>query len=70
MNSYSHKAFDGYAKEEFAAFIGAPAALALNSCTAAFHVALATLGIGPGDAVITRKTEGGGWKGENGMGEG
>jgi len=40
-------------EEEFAAFLGAPAALALNSCTAAMHVALATLGIGPGDAVIT-----------------
>ena len=40
-------------EEEFAAFIGAPAALALSSCTAAMHVALATLGIGPGDAVIT-----------------
>jgi dTDP-4-amino-4,6-dideoxygalactose transaminase len=40
-------------EDEFAAFIGAPAALALNSCTAALHVALVTLGIGPGDAVIT-----------------
>jgi len=40
-------------EEEFAAFMGAPAALALNSGTAALHVALATLGIGPGDAVIT-----------------
>jgi dTDP-4-amino-4,6-dideoxygalactose transaminase len=48
-------------EEEFAAFVGVPAALALNSCTAALHVALATLGIGPGrfdeaqhkDAVIT-----------------
>jgi dTDP-4-amino-4,6-dideoxygalactose transaminase len=40
-------------EDEFAAFLGAPAALALNSCTAALHVALATLGIGPGDAVIT-----------------
>jgi len=40
-------------EEEFATFIGAPAALALNSCTAALHVALAALGIGPGDAVIT-----------------
>jgi dTDP-4-amino-4,6-dideoxygalactose transaminase len=40
-------------EEEFAVFIGAPAALAFNSCTAALHVALAALGIGPGDAVIT-----------------
>jgi len=40
-------------EEEFAALLGAPAALALNSCTAALHVALATLGIGAGDAVIT-----------------
>jgi dTDP-4-amino-4,6-dideoxygalactose transaminase len=40
-------------EEEFAGYIGAHSALALNSCTAAMHVALATLGIGPGDAVIT-----------------
>src|SRR3984893_16336706 len=40
-------------EEEFAALVGAPAALALGSCTAAMHVALASLGIGPGDAVIT-----------------
>jgi dTDP-4-amino-4,6-dideoxygalactose transaminase len=40
-------------EEEFAAFVGAQAALALNSGTGALHVALATLGIGPGDAVIT-----------------
>lgn len=40
-------------EEDFAAFIGAPAALALNSGTAALHIALAVLGIGPGDAVIT-----------------
>jgi dTDP-4-amino-4,6-dideoxygalactose transaminase len=38
---------------EFAATIGAPRALALNSCTAGLHTALATLGIGPGDEVIT-----------------
>lgn len=37
----------------FADAVGADSALALNSCTAALHVALATLGIGPGDAVIT-----------------
>ena len=38
---------------EFAAMVGAPGALALNSCTAGLHTALATLGIGPGDEVIT-----------------
>jgi dTDP-4-amino-4,6-dideoxygalactose transaminase len=40
-------------EEEFAAFTGALAALGLNSGTGALHVALAVLGIGPGDAVIT-----------------
>jgi dTDP-4-amino-4,6-dideoxygalactose transaminase len=38
---------------EFAEYVGAPKALAVNSCTAGLHVALATLGIGPGDAVAT-----------------
>jgi dTDP-4-amino-4,6-dideoxygalactose transaminase len=40
-------------EEEFSAFVHAPGALALNSCTAAMHTALAVLGIGPGDEVIT-----------------
>jgi len=40
-------------EDEFAHFVGAPSALALNSCTAALHVGLAALGIGHGDAVIT-----------------
>jgi len=40
-------------EQEFAAAVGAQASLALNSGTAAMHVALAALGIGPGDAVIT-----------------
>lgn len=40
-------------ESEFAQFLGAPAALALNSCTAGLHLALVTLDIGPGDEVIT-----------------
>ena len=40
-------------EQDFAEYIGAEAALALNSCTAGLHLALVTLGIGPGDAVIT-----------------
>ena len=38
---------------EFAAAVQAPAALAVNSCTAALHLALLTAGIAPGDEVIT-----------------
>lgn len=38
---------------EFARYIGADAALALNSCTAGLHLSLISLGIGPGDEVIT-----------------
>jgi dTDP-4-amino-4,6-dideoxygalactose transaminase len=40
-------------EQEFAAAIGAEAVLAVSSCTAAMHLALAALGVGPGDAVIT-----------------
>src|ERR1700675_829095 len=40
-------------EEEFAAAVDAPAALALSSCTAALHLALVSMGIGPGDAVLT-----------------
>ena len=40
-------------EEEFAECVGAAAAVALNSCTAAMHVALAAIGAVPGDAVIT-----------------
>jgi dTDP-4-amino-4,6-dideoxygalactose transaminase len=38
---------------EFAAAVSAPAALALNSCTAGLHTALTVSRIGPGDEVIT-----------------
>lgn len=40
-------------QSEFRAFVGAEAALALNSCTGALHIALAVLGIGPGDRVVS-----------------
>jgi dTDP-4-amino-4,6-dideoxygalactose transaminase len=39
-------------EREFAAFTGAPTALALNSGTAGLHLALVVLGIGVGDSVI------------------
>ena len=37
----------------FAGYVGAPHAVALNSCTAGLHLALLAAGIGPGDEVIT-----------------
>jgi dTDP-4-amino-4,6-dideoxygalactose transaminase len=40
-------------EEEFRAYVDAPHALAVNSCTAGLHLALAALEIGPGDEVIT-----------------
>jgi dTDP-4-amino-4,6-dideoxygalactose transaminase len=38
---------------EFTGLVGAPGSVALTSCTAALHVALASFGIGRGDVVIT-----------------
>lgn len=38
---------------EFAEYVGAHHAVAVNSCTAGLHLSLLLLGIGPGDEVIT-----------------
>jgi dTDP-4-amino-4,6-dideoxygalactose transaminase len=40
-------------ERDFAAAVGAPAALAVSSGTAAMHLALVALGVGPGDLVFT-----------------
>ena len=39
-------------EKDFAAYVGAKYAVALNSCTAGLHLSLVVLGIGPGDEVI------------------
>ncbi len=39
-------------EQEFAAYVGSPYAVALNSCTAGLHLSLIVLGIQPGDEVI------------------
>ncbi|HOG46378.1 MAG TPA: DegT/DnrJ/EryC1/StrS family aminotransferase [Anaerolineae bacterium] len=39
-------------EEDFARYIGARHAIAVNSCTAGLHIALAALGVAPGDEVI------------------
>ena len=40
-------------EKEFAAYTGAGHCVAVNSCTAALHLALDAAGVGPGDEVIT-----------------
>lgn len=40
-------------EREFAAYVGAPHACAVASCTVALHLALKAVGVGPGDEVIT-----------------
>ena len=40
-------------EKDFAAYKGTKHAIALNSCTAALHLAMLSTGIGPGDEVIT-----------------
>lgn len=39
-------------EQDFAAAVGAPHAVAVNSCTAALHLAVEALGVGPGQAVL------------------
>jgi len=39
-------------EQRFAAYVGVPHAVAMNSATAALHVALAAVGVGPGDDVV------------------
>jgi dTDP-4-amino-4,6-dideoxygalactose transaminase len=40
-------------EEEFAAYVGMKHAVAVNSCTAALHLALEAVGVGQGDDVLT-----------------
>lgn len=40
-------------EEAFRAYVGSGQAVAVSSCTAGLHLALAALGIGPGDEVVT-----------------
>jgi dTDP-4-amino-4,6-dideoxygalactose transaminase len=40
-------------ENEFAVYKGAPAAVAVNSCTAALHLSILAAGVRPGDEVIT-----------------
>ncbi|MFZ3372134.1 MAG: DegT/DnrJ/EryC1/StrS family aminotransferase, partial [Desulfitobacteriaceae bacterium] len=40
-------------EKQFAEYVGAKYAIALNSCTSALHVSLVAAGVGPGDEVIT-----------------
>jgi dTDP-4-amino-4,6-dideoxygalactose transaminase len=40
-------------EQSFAEYVGAPHAVAVNSCTAALHLSLLAAGLGPGDEVIT-----------------
>ena len=43
----------GAFESEFAAYVGAPHACAVSSCTTALHLALLALEVGPGTEVIT-----------------
>ena len=39
-------------EQDFAAYVGAPVAIAVSSCTAALHISLVAAGIAPGDEVL------------------
>lgn len=43
----------GEFEQAFGAYKGSPYSVAVNSCTAALHLSILSLGIGPGDEVIT-----------------
>src|SRR5262249_54640871 len=43
-------------ERRFAEYVGAPHAIAVSSCTAALHLALEAMGIGPGDEVLVPTT--------------
>lgn len=40
-------------EKDLAEYVGAKHAIAVNSCTAALHISMAAMGVGPGDEVIT-----------------
>jgi dTDP-4-amino-4,6-dideoxygalactose transaminase len=42
-------------ESEFASYVGAKHAIAVNSCTAAMHLALEALGLQAGDLVLTTR---------------
>lgn len=54
VNGWNHHHSDYIRKFEsrFAEYVGAKYALATSSCTGALHIALLSLGVGPGDEVI------------------
>ncbi|MBY9008551.1 MAG: DegT/DnrJ/EryC1/StrS family aminotransferase [Candidatus Lokiarchaeota archaeon] len=52
MLTLLHGEFVGKFEEEFARYIGVKHAIAVNTGTAALHIAIAALNIGPGDEVI------------------